>query len=153
MRLIVITLLAAGSVGVAKIEEYVPEALASTAAAAPRAVASAVAATQKAELNECLNELGMSNKNPENYFLAVPVQLNNDNITDYLVIPSKRCGNFFGMHAIWFWLVRGNRNGSFSVVDSESVDAVSLLDTYTLGYRDISISYNRDHVTHRYNGR
>ncbi len=100
----------------------------------------------------CFAEGRKLTRRPENYFAAVSLPLAADTAENYLVFPSEPCVEFFGTHAVAFWVVGKGPRGNYQVLLTGKQDGVEVLQTMTLGLRDLRTHYNNEVETFRFNG-
>jgi hypothetical protein len=87
---------------------------------------------------------------------AVPVNLNDDGVPDYLVYPSAYLPTFCGAHSIACWVFKGNRDGTYDLVLAGRHDEVRIHEHKTNGFRDIDLVYGaatEEIYSHQYDGR
>lgn len=120
---------------------------------APTAVQSVMAGAEKDRLLECQTERKISNAQIHEYFSAIPIDLNGDSITDYLVFPSIYCFTYFGMHSTEFWLLLGQPNGEFKRVLVGRQDGLEVLASRHGGLRDVKLRYGNESELYHFGGK
>lgn len=84
---------------------------------------------------------------------AKPLTLSTNGRPAYIVFPSKYCWEFRGAHAIWFWIMEQQTDGTYANLLSGADDSVEILDNETNGYRDILTRYGvQPPWLYRFNG-
>jgi hypothetical protein len=86
-------------------------------------------------------------------FGALAVDLDGDEHTDYLVFPTGSCTDFFGAHAVGFWLLRGTGPEQWAVVGTGAEDTVELGASRHHGLRDLVTVYGVETTELRFDGR
>jgi hypothetical protein len=117
---------------------------------APKSIQLAMGEYEKDNLLNCCNEIELSPSKATLYFSAVKVNLQKDAVT-YIVYPSKYCATFFGAHAISYWLLRENKNNTFSILYAGRSDGIKILPTVTNGYYEIESVYGNSSIILKYN--
>jgi hypothetical protein len=138
---------------VATIASYSLEELTDAAAnyKAPSEIQKAMRAFVRQDLDECSEEIGLTEKQQNSYFSARKIRIGN--VTDdYLVFPSTRCASFYGAHAIAYWIIGKRRNKGFTLLYSGRNDGFDVLKTTTKGLHDIRSSYGWSFTILKYNG-
>ncbi|UTY59229.1 hypothetical protein [Massilia sp. erpn] len=97
-----------------------------------------------AQLGECLQEKGLKKTAIGKFFMAKPVQLNDDGLTDYFVRPTLKpyCSAFYGAHLFRYWFVTSHRkNGKifYKIILKSGGDEVRILSSVSSGYRDLEL--------------
>ena len=86
-------------------------------------------------------------------FGALVVDLDGDEHTDYLVFPTGSCTDFFGAHAVGFWLLRGTGAEQWALVGTGAEDTVELAPSRHHGLRDLFTVYGVETTELRFDGR
>jgi hypothetical protein len=119
---------------------------------APRPVQAALSRSERAALDNCAGEQGYSNAQLAGYFSALEVKLEPGTRKTYAVFPSLPCSEFFGAHAVRFWIVALDEQGNVSVLLSAQQDSFEVLEAKSAGIRDLKLRYNNESVLMRFNG-
>lgn len=117
---------------------------------APPLIQTNMTATEMSELLECQAERKLSDDQIRMYFLAVQIDLNEDRVADYLVLPSIYCFPYFGAHSTEFWILLGQTNGAYKRVFEGRRDGVEILSTKHHGLRDLKLLYGNESELYRF---
>ncbi|MBI5725383.1 MAG: hypothetical protein HZA50_15610 [Planctomycetes bacterium] len=106
---------------------------------APPAIVAKVVSLNKKELDDDKRQHLWTE---ESELLAVvPINLDDDGITDYLVYPAFYLPAFHGAHSIACWIFRGGLNSTYALMLEGRHDAVIVLPDKTNGLRGIDLIY------------
>lgn len=98
-------------------------------------------------------EYGGIEENFESIFAATSIPLSSSGRPVYIVYPSMYCPVFVGAHAIWYWIMEQQPDGTYRNLLSGATDAVLVMDTQTLGYHDLATVYGMQNLClYRFDG-
>lgn len=85
-------------------------------------------------------------ENIESFFAAKPIILTAKRNPIFIVFPTTYCPEFFGAHAISFWVMEQLPDGSYKELFYDSSDFLVIHNKKTNGYKDLSTLYGFDTV-------
>lgn len=89
----------------------------------------------------------------ESIFAATPITLSSTGHPVYIVYPSTYCPVFVGAHAIGYWIMEQQPDGTYRNLLSGATDIVLVLDAQTLGYQDLATVYGLQYLSlYRFDG-
>jgi hypothetical protein len=118
----------------------------------PLVISALVRKKEKKELDYCQKDKHYTEKEMEDFFGAVCLNLNDDGKNDYLLFPKRYCLNMFGAHAIPYWIVLSSAKG-YRLVKAGATDAVKVPDSKTNGTRDIVEIYGQEETKYVSDGK
>jgi hypothetical protein len=119
---------------------------------APVALRMQMAAENRPDLMRCQADERWHLGPIDSFFAAKRVDLAPGKET-YLVFPAKFCPGFSGAHAIQFWVVEKQADGTYRELLSDTVDEVGIEGGRHHGYKDMWTVYGIDeHVRLQYDG-
>lgn len=122
-------------------------------AKASQAIQSAMKLIAKSDLDECRGDSDFSNEAGQ-FFRARQLALAKIGARTWLVTPGDSCISVFhGAHSTAFWILSQSRGRGFRALLATKRDRITILKTYTNGYRDIELIYGlEDPVKWVYSG-
>ena len=98
-------------------------------------------------------EYGGIQENYESIFAATSITLSSSGRPVYIAYPSMYCPVFVGAHAIWYWIMEQQPDGTYRNLLSGATDVVLVLDTKTLGCQDLATVYGMQTLSlYRFDG-
>ena len=89
----------------------------------------------------------------ESIFAATPITLSSTGHPVYIVYPSRYCPVFVGGHAIAYWIMEQQPDGTYRNLLSGATDLVLVRDAQTLGYQDLATVYGMQALSvYRFDG-
>ena len=92
-------------------------------------------------VQEYIQENSWIEEDFESIFAATPITLSSTGRPVYLVYPSMYCPVFVGGHAIAYWIMEQQPDGTYRNLLSGATDLVLVRDAQTLGYQDLATVY------------
>lgn len=89
----------------------------------------------------------------ESIFAATPIALSSTGRPVYIVYPATYCPVFVGGHAIAYWIMEQQPDGTYRNLLSGATDLVLVREAQTLGYRDLANVYGMQALSlYRFDG-
>lgn len=99
----------------------------------------------KEDIEECLNRNTNNDRNINNYFNSIRINLGDKKYQYYLIFPSVYCDQFFGAHSTKYWILKKNKL-DISILYTGNSDSLAILKTKTNGLFDLESSYGGSYI-------